>query len=70
VKKITLTLLVLFFLNETFAQHNSTWIAFRDKSNALTGFKDKTGKVKIKPKFTDYITAQRFDDIIGVNEDV
>ena len=68
-KKIRLTLFVLFFLNKTFAQRNNTWISFWNKDSTLIGFKDKTGKIKIEPKFTRLNNAQRFDKIIGVEEE-
>lgn len=68
-KIISLTLLLLFFLNETFAQHNNTWISFFNKDSTLIGFKDKAGKIKIKPKFSRLNNAQRFDNIMGVEEE-
>jgi hypothetical protein len=55
--------------NETFAQHNNTWISFWNKDSTLIGFKDQTGKIKITPKFNSFTTASQFDNIIGVAQE-
>ena len=67
-KKFSLTLLISFFLIKALAQDNSTWISFFNKDSTLIGFKDRTGKVKIEPKFTRFTDAQRFNRIIAVKE--
>lgn len=50
------------------AQQTDSWTAFYNADTTLIGFKDKAGTVKITPKFMGFISAKRFDDIIGVTE--
>jgi hypothetical protein len=52
------------------AQSKGTWVSFYNKDTTLLGFKDKKGNVTIAPKFTTFTTANKFDDIIAVTEDV
>lgn len=51
------------------AQNSDTWIAFWDKDSTHIGFKDKNGVIKIKPKFSGYTFAQKFENIIAVTEE-
>ncbi|MDR2595422.1 MAG: WG repeat-containing protein [Fibromonadaceae bacterium] len=46
-------------------QNNDIWIAFRDDSLDLIGYKDKNGTIKIKPTFSD-VSSDKFDRIIVV----
>lgn len=52
----------------SFGQDDKPWIAFYNKDTTLIGFKDSKNNVKIEPKFTGFISASKFDDIIGVTE--
>jgi len=70
IKKIII-LFLLFFVNTTsFSQNNDPWISFWDKDTTHIGFKDKEGKIKIEPKFMGLTSANKFDDIIAVTEEV
>jgi hypothetical protein len=57
------------FWSNTFAQNKDVWVAFWNKDSTLIGFKDKAGQIKIKPKFSNYMTAGRFKNIIGASEE-
>ncbi len=49
--------------------NKNTWYAFSaedGKQAGLLGFKDKTGKVKIPPKFFNFTRTGRFDDVVAV----
>ena len=50
-------------------QSNDTWTSFYNKDSTLIGYKDKNGIVKIEPKFTTYIIADKFDNIIAATEE-
>jgi WG containing repeat len=64
------TIIALLFGFSTFAQNKKdVWLAFQDKDSTLIGFKDKNGHIKIKPRFSNYITAGRFENIIEVSEE-
>jgi hypothetical protein len=52
------------------AQNKDIWISFWDKDTTHVGFKDKTGKIKIEPKFMGLTSANKFDEIIVVSEEV
>jgi hypothetical protein len=68
VKKISLIIfLILFFFNQVFAQEN-IWFAFWNKDSTLLGFKDKIGKIKIAPSFSEFTTAKKFENIIGISK--
>lgn len=67
----TLIFLLTLLKLSVFGQSNDTWTAFWNKDKTLIGYKDKNGVVKIKPKFqTGFTTARKFDNIIGVAEEV
>lgn len=51
-----------------FGQSADTWTSFWNKDRTRVGFKDKNGVVKIAPKFTEFVTARKFENIIGVSE--
>ncbi|TDL99581.1 MAG: hypothetical protein C4K58_06735 [Flavobacteriaceae bacterium] len=51
-----------------FGQNNDTWTSFWNKDSTLIGYKDKNGVVKIEPKFSGFINANKFDNIIAVSE--
>lgn len=63
-----LAFLFLLISSTLFGQSKDPWFRFYNKDSTLVGFKDKKGTVKIKPKFTPYISATKFDDIIAVTE--
>ncbi|WP_281235405.1 WG repeat-containing protein [Flavobacterium gelatinilyticum] len=68
-KKI-IFLYTFFCLNAAaFAQSNDIWTAFYNKDTTLTGFKDKSGTIKIEPKFSGFTTARKFENIIAVSEE-
>lgn len=63
-------LIVLIFSNIiTNAQENNSWISFWNNDTTLIGFKDKSGEIKIEPKFMGFTIAREFDKIIAVMED-
>ena len=69
-KKIII-LYIFLCLNFTLsAQNKDTWISFWDKDATHLGFKDKSGNIKIAPKFMGLTFANKFDDIIVVSEEV
>lgn len=50
------------------AQSNDVWSAFWNKDSTLVGFKDNDEVIKIAPRFSGFIRAKRFDNIIAVAE--
>ncbi|MFB9078630.1 hypothetical protein ACFFLS_14975 [Flavobacterium procerum] len=68
-KKIIPFYIFAFFTCSVFAQSNDIWVSFPNKDTTLVGFKDKNGIVKIEPKFSGFITAQKFENIIAVSEE-
>lgn len=69
-KRFTLTYLLLLFCWTLFGQDNDAWMSFWNKDTTLIGFKDKSGNVKIDPKFVSGFTAAgRFDNIIAAMEE-
>lgn len=62
-------LLLLIFPSLALAQKNDPWFAFWDNKTELKGFKDKAGKVRIKPKFVGMTSALRFNNIMAVLEE-
>jgi hypothetical protein len=52
-----------------FAQNNDTWIAFWGSDSTHMGFKDKSGIIRIEPKFMGLTSAHKFDNIMAVMED-
>jgi len=69
-KHYLLTFLLTTLSMTLFGQHNDTWTSFWNKDTSLIGFKDKNGNIKIEPKFMRFTTANKFDDIIAVTEEV
>jgi len=68
-KQLSLIIFIVMSLHQiTFAQSNDTWLMFTAK-NGLKGYKDKTGKVRIEPKFGVFTSANKFEDIIGASEE-
>lgn len=61
--------LLLLTTTTLLAQQNDNWISFWNKDTTLMGFKDKTGVVKIEPKFSGITTAGQFENIIAVMEE-
>lgn len=47
---------------------DSIWTVFADEENELFGYKDIYGKIKIAPKFSGFVSAYRFDKIMGAME--
>lgn len=68
-KKIIIIFTFLVLNCSVFAQNKDTWISFWDKDTTHIGFKDKTGNIKIQPKFFSLTIANKFDDIIAVAEE-
>ncbi len=68
--KQTILLYIFLFLNCVLvAQNKDTWVSFWDKDTTHLGFKDKSGNIKIQPKFMSLTLAHKFDDIIAVAEE-
>jgi len=53
--------------NFAFAKDSDTWYRFDKKG--LVGFKDNKGNIKIKPRFTQFMTVRKFDKIMAVMEE-
>ena len=49
-------------------QKNDFWTSFYNNDSTLIGYKDKTGFVKIEPKFAGFTFARKFENIIAVTE--
>ena len=63
---------IIFFLLIScpiFGQSITAWVSFWNKDSSLVGFKDENGKIKIKPKFSQFTTAKYFENIIAVFEE-
>lgn len=69
-KQFILFCIFLFINSSLCAQNNDSWISFENKDSTAIGFKDKNGIIKIEPKFTRLTSANKFDDIMAVSEDV
>jgi len=69
-KKIIILYIFLFTNCILLAQNKDTWISFWDKDSTHIGFKDQNGKIKITPKFMGLTSANKFDDIIVVSEEI
>ncbi|MDW8850331.1 hypothetical protein SD960_09530 [Flavobacterium sp. MMLR14_040] len=68
-KKIII-LYIFLCLNFTLsAQNKDTWISFWDKDTTHLGFKDKSGNIKIEPRFMGLTIAHKFENIIAVSEE-
>jgi hypothetical protein len=69
-KQFILFCLFLFLNCSAFAQNKDTWISFTNRDSTHIGFKDKNGNIKIEPKFVGLTSANKFDAIIVVSEEV
>ncbi|WP_071530854.1 WG repeat-containing protein [Pontibacter sp. BAB1700] len=67
--KSLLTCLLLLLSIAVQAQSEDRWVAFRDSTSTLIGFKDANGKVKIAPRFSEGTRANYFEHIIAVVEE-
>jgi len=65
-------LILTFFLTLTSfvlnGQSIDTWTSFWNNDTTLIGFKDKSGIIKLEPRFMGLTNAKKFDDIIAVME--
>jgi len=68
-KKIIILYLFLCLNFTLSAQNKDTWISFWDKDTTHLGFKDKSGNIKIEPKFMGMTIAHKFENIIAVSEE-
>lgn len=69
ISKYYLCIIFIFSSLIIFGQINSSWTSFYNKDSSLIGYKDKSGIIKIEPKFTSGFTiAKKFDDIIAATE--
>jgi hypothetical protein len=48
------------------AQKSDPWYSFYDQDTTYIGFKDKSGNIKIEPKFMGLTYVNKFDDIVAV----
>ncbi|WP_222867747.1 WG repeat-containing protein [Sphingobacterium phlebotomi] len=64
-KVIVAVLLILLEQQLLWGQTEDTWTAFYNQDSTLVGYKDRSGDVKIPPKFAGYMTAIKFDDIVA-----
>jgi hypothetical protein len=69
-KFLILTILLTFSSCSIFGQSIDTWTAFWNNDTTIIGFKDKNNFVTIEPKFEGLTTAEKFDNIIAVMEEV
>ncbi len=51
------------------ARADHPWAAFLGEDSGLVGFKDQKGTIRIKPRYTGFTTARKFDKIIAVMEE-
>ncbi|MFD2539626.1 hypothetical protein [Sphingobacterium chuzhouense] len=49
-------------------QITDTWTVFYNQDSTLAGYKDKSGVVRIEPRFAGFVTAVQFNDIISGTE--
>ncbi|PKN83829.1 MAG: hypothetical protein CVU51_11605 [Deltaproteobacteria bacterium HGW-Deltaproteobacteria-1] len=68
-KQIIFVFALLFFVYPINAQADRSWTAFLSEDSGLTGFKDQNGRIRIKPKFSGFTIAKKFDKIIAVMEE-
>lgn len=66
-KKMFLFLFMQLSFN-IFSQKDNIWISYYNSDSTLIGFKDSNGVEKIKPKFSNLTSANKFENIIIVNE--
>lgn len=69
-KNFILTFLLLIINLTLFGQNNDTWFSFWNEDRTLIGYKDKNGIIKIEPRFTTYVYANKFDNIMVAIEHV
>ncbi|MBP1711791.1 MAG: hypothetical protein H6Q49_1993, partial [Deltaproteobacteria bacterium] len=65
-KQIILIFTFLLFACPIYAQADHSWTAFLNEDTGLVGFKDQHGRIRIKPKYSGFTTAKKFDKIIAV----
>ena len=69
--KCNLLILLLTLISYTLpGQTNDIWTAFWNKDTTLIGYKDKNNAIKIEPRFTGISNAGKFENIIGVVEEI
>lgn len=64
-KIIIAVFLILSGQHSVWGQTEDTWTAFYNQDSTLVGYKDRSGDVKITPKFAGYMTAMKFDKIVA-----
>jgi len=69
-KQLKLIILLIFIETSLFGQNNDTWTSFWNNDSTLIGYKDKNNIVKIPPQFSLFQTADKFDNIIAVTDEV
>ncbi|MDQ2751572.1 MAG: hypothetical protein M3R72_00950, partial [Bacteroidota bacterium] len=52
-----------------FGQRNAAWISFWNKDSTRIGFKDENGKIKVKPKFSQFTSAKKCENIMAAIEE-
>ncbi|WP_206365119.1 WG repeat-containing protein [Sphingobacterium corticibacterium] len=67
-KIFTVVFLTMISNYSIYGQTNDTWTVFYNQDSTLVGYKDKSGVVKIEPKFAGFVTAIKFCDIIAGSE--
>jgi len=65
-----LTFLTTFSSLTLLGQSDNVWYSFWNEDSTLVGYKDKTGIVKIEPKFISFMSAGKFENIIAVSEGI
>ncbi len=68
-KKIILATILILIACAASAQEDSVWTAFWNEDSTLIGFKDQNGHTRIKPRYTNFTTAKKFEKIIAVMEE-
>lgn len=68
-KRTLILLLFTLLCGAACAQKTDIWFSFYNKDTTLIGFKDAKGKVMIRPKFTGFTIAARFNHIIAATEE-
>ncbi len=69
-KQYSLAFLLITIHLTLFGQSNDIWFSFWNKDTTLIGYKDKNGIVRIEPKFTAFVGAGKFDNIIATSEEI
>ena len=47
----------------------NSWTSFWNTDSTLIGFKDKSGAIKIEPRFKGFTNARKFDNIMAVTDE-